>query len=188
VGFILFAVASAWLPAQADQQTVDPTIANYDSFPDVKAGAKFFVDVVSDTVRGRADSGLVGYVHTRLGHPRAIICHPLPAAAVEQSLQTFLEKKGAAALDRNSATYLIRVSILGFSLKETPHFFYQTIAASVQLRVGLVDARTSQVVRSFDIDSERSRAVFNSGRNSGKLIRSALGNALIETLQSLNGL
>jgi hypothetical protein len=187
LGIVCVVLFFAAIGAQADTRIVDPTVMNYDSFPNVKAGQKFFVDAVKDTVLGRADSGLVGYVHTRYGHPTAIICRPLPAAAVSQSLQTLLEKKGASVSDRNAATYLIRVSLLQFALKETPHFFYQTIAVTIQLKVDLIDPRTSQIARSFTIDSQRSRGVFNSGRNSVKVIRGALQDALTNVMQSLNG-
>lgn len=184
----VIAVFFAAVGAQADTRIIDPTIMNYDSFPNVRTGLKFFVDVVKDTVPGRADSGFVGYVHTRYGHPTAIICRPLPAAAVSQSLQTLLEKKGASTLDRTAATYLIRVSVLQFSLRETPHFLYQTIAVTIQLKVDLVYPGTLQIRRSFTIDSQRSRAVFNSGRNSEKIIRNTLCDALTNVVQSFNGL
>ena len=183
---VLMFVFAAW-SANENRIIVDPTLAHYDSFPDIKTGAKFFVDAVTDTVHGRDDSGIVGYVHTRFNHPDTVVSRPLPAAAVSRSLQTLLEKKDAIAAGKGVAIYLIRVSVLGFNLKETPHFFYQTIAASVQLKVDLVDPGTLGLMRSFNIDSQRSRAVFNSGRNAQSLLRSALHNALAEVVQSLNG-
>lgn len=185
--FVLFAFALAAFAAQNDDRlVVDPTLVNYDSFPSMKPGRKFFVDQVKDTGLGRGDSGLVGYIHTRLKHPTAIVCRPLPAAAVGQSLKTLLEKRGVLAADTGAATYLIRGSLLDFSLKETPRFFYQTLDATVRFKIDLVDLRTSQTVQSFTIDSQRSRGVFNSGRNSVKVIRDALQNALIQVMQTLN--
>lgn len=189
LAFILFVFAFAAFAAQEDNRlVVDPTIVNYDSFPAVKTGRTFFVDMVKDTARARGDSGFVGNVNTRLNHPIAVICQPFPAAAVGRSLETILTKRGALTADSSAATYIIRVSVLDFALKETPHFFYQTLEATVRFRIDLVDPRTSQPVQRFTIDSQRSRSVFNSRRNSVKVIRDALQNAVGQVIQTLNGL
>jgi hypothetical protein len=187
--FVLFVFALAGFAAQDnDRLVVDPTIVNYDSFPSMKPERKFFVDLVKDTGLCRGDSGLVGYIHTRLKHPTAIVCTPLPAAAVGTSLKTILEKRSVLAADTGAAAYLIRGSLLDFSLKETPRFFYQTLDATVRFKIDLVDLRTSQTVQSFTIDSQRSRGVFNSGRNAVKVIRDALQNAMVQVVQTLNSL
>jgi len=189
LAFIFLAVAFAASANQEDGRlVVDPTIVSCDSFAIAKTGRTFSVEIMKDTTHGRGDSGLVGYVYTRLRHPTAIICKPLPAAAVGLSLDTLLERWGAFASDSSVATYLIRVDLLDFALKETPHFFYQTLDATVRFKIDLIDHRTLLAVRSFTIDSQRSRAVFNSGRNSVKVIRDALQNALSQVIQTLNSL
>jgi hypothetical protein len=187
--FILLVFAFAAFAAQkGDRLVVDPTIVNYDSFPAMKTGRKFFVDMEKDSARTRGDSGLVGYVNTRLNHPITIVCQPLPGIVVSQSLETLLTKRGAATVDSSAAMYIIRVALLDFTLRETPHFFYQTLDAAVRFKIDLVDPRTSQTAQRFTIDSQRSRSVFNSGRNSVKVLRDALQNALGQVIQTLNSL
>ncbi len=189
VVFILIVSTFAAFGAQSENQIfIDPTLKSYDSFPEIKIVNKFFVDSLRDTMRSRADSGIVGYTHTRSKHPTAIVCRPLPTAVVGASLEKLFVKEGIAATDRGSATYFVRVVILAFGLKETPHFFYQTMDATIQLRIDIIVPRTAQITRGFTIDSERSRTTFNANHKSEEILRGALRDALVEVLQSLKGL
>ncbi len=186
VAFILIVSTFAAFGAQSENRIfIDPSLKSYDSFPEIKTINKFFVDSLRDTVGSRSDSGIVGYTHTRSKHPTAIVCRPLPTAVVGGSLEKLFAQKGIAATDRGSATYLVRVDILAFNLKETPHFFYQTMDATIQLRITFINPQTAH---GFTIDSERSRTTFNANRKSEEILRSALRDALVEVLQSLKGL
>ena len=187
----LFLVVSAMTAfgAQGENRIIiDPTLDNYDSFPEIKSMNKFFVDSVRDTLLGRADSGLVGYTHTRSKSPTAIICRPLPAAAIDTSLEKLFAKKGIAAANRGEATYLVRVTLLSFDLKETPHFLHQTMDATVRFKIDLIDPRTSQLAQGFTVESQRSRTTFNANRKSEQILSEALENALVEVIKTLKGI
>lgn len=187
--FIVMVLTLASSGAQNENRMfINPALKSYDIFPEIKTVKSFFVDTVRDTDRGRSDSGVIGYAHTRSKHPTAIVCRPKPAAAVGSSLETLLVKKGIAQSDRSAATYLIRVSLLAFGLKETPHFLYQTMDATVQFKIELIDPHTAQIAQQFTIGSERSRTTFNAARKSEAIIRDALRNALVEVLQTLKSL
>jgi hypothetical protein len=127
--FIVSILTLASFAAQNENRmVVDPALKSDDSFPGIKTAKTFFVDTVRDTAYGRADSGVIGYAHTRSKHPTAIVCQPKPAAAVGSSLETLLVKKGVAPSDRSAATYVLRVY------------------ATVQLKIELIDPHTAQIV------------------------------------------
>lgn len=186
VAFIFIVSTFAAFGAQGENRIIiDPALKNYDSFPEIKTINKFFVDSVRDMMHSRTDSGVVGYTHTRSKHPTAIICRPLPTEVVRSSLENLFVKVGIAATDRGAATYLVRVVIVGFDLKESPHFLYQTMDATIRLRITLINPQTSH---GFTIDSERSRTTFNANHKSEEILRSALRDALVEVFQTLKGI
>jgi hypothetical protein len=172
----------------ADRIIIDPVVKNFDSIPEVNTKLKFFVETVRDTAQGRADSGVVGYAHATSKQPVAIVCKPLPAAVVQQTLEALFAKKGVRAPDPSHATYLVRVALLEFGLKETPHFLYQTIEASVRFEAELADPGAAQPPRKFIIESRRSRTAFDASHKAEVVTRDALESGLAELVRMLNGL
>jgi hypothetical protein len=188
--FAFLAIILAGTMAMAkdpERIVIDPALKNYDSIPAIKSTLLFWVDTVQDTTHSK-DSGVVGYAHTRSRQPSPIVCKPLAGEAVRQSFETLFTRKGVAAPDRSSATHAVQIVLLGFTLKETPHFLYQTMEAVVRFEVRLTDLQTGQTVRQFTIDSQRSRGAFDAGRKAEQVARDALCNALSEAVRTLNSL
>ncbi len=162
---------------------IDPSLFAFDTFPDISSSVKFFVETIQGTlIEGSTDT--IGFTRTGRKTKAPIICSP--SNSIKKSLQELFLKKGALASEKSSATFVIQVDILDFSIKETSRFLSQTMDAHIKLDVKMVDPYSTENSKRLIVESQNSRSALDTSKHAQEVMRGALESVLLEAIQNLS--
>lgn len=168
-----------------DKFIVNPTVTNFDSFPTLTTNAKWLVSSVEYN-GSLPDSGIIGYTRVGVKTTAPIICTPPLQNVLKKSLESLLQKKGVLSQDISTANFLIRMSILEFSLNEKSSILTQTMNSKIKIRVNLIDPLDAERVREFVVESESVQTALDTSKYAEDLVRSVIEDVLAVVWKTIN--
>lgn len=168
-----------------DKYLINPVIQNFDSFPDFPNKVRLYVGSFQSR-SPVADSGIIGYTRTGIKKTAPIICTQPLAASVRNSFIGLLRSKKAESKDISTASFIVNISIIEFSLDEKSSFLTQTMNSRIKLSVQLTDPLDSKRVRQFVVESENFQTALDTSKYSEIIVRSVLEIALREVWKTIN--
>lgn len=168
-----------------DKYIINPTVQNFDSFPNISTNLKWFISSVEHT-SPQQDSGIIGYTRTGVKTSAPVICSPSLSSSIKNSLQNLLNYKRVNTTDVTAANFIVRISILNFSLSEISSVITQTMSAKIKLEVKLIDPMDANRVRQFAVESESSLTAMDTSKYAESITRDVIEDALKEIWKTIN--
>jgi hypothetical protein len=111
--------------------------------------AAFYLEEVLDK-RGFTDRSHLGFAKRGLFNVAAKLrSNPPPSEVLSESLNTLLAKCGVLAREPDEAKFLLRVSLLGYQVREVTGMWAETITASLNYETEVVDAASNTQLGRF---------------------------------------
>lgn len=156
--------------------TVNPILEEsaYSEISCLEISQKFYVVGIRDK-RGYASPENIGFTQTGLSNKKtSILSDPVPTEVLKKSLSQLLNECESLAAEQVNAQFLLNINLLSFQITEVTKAFSETITASIEYEVVVLDQHSDKRIGRFTVEATDSEKAIDTSKFAGQVAKNAL--------------